>query len=82
MMGCSGISWTTCKQSAPRSRQITTTSPQHSIFSGRVLFLTPKQRCQSTEGHNNSNNNGENIKTNKIAIKGDCGARQPLPHSA
>ena len=46
----SGISWTTCKQSAPRSRQITTLTPHHSIFTGRVLFLTPNQQCQSTEG--------------------------------
>ena len=28
------------KQSAPRSRQITTTTPHHSIFIDRVLFLT------------------------------------------
>ena len=39
--GCSGISWTTCKQSAPRSRQITTPTP-HTIFTGRMLFLTPQ----------------------------------------
>jgi len=25
--GCSGISWTICKQSAPHSRQITTPTP-------------------------------------------------------
>ena len=47
----SGISWTICKQSAPRSRQITTTTPHHSIFTGRMLFLTPKQQHQSTEGN-------------------------------
>ena len=34
----SGISWTICKQSAPRS-----------IYTGRMLFLTPNQQCQSTE---------------------------------
>ena len=28
----SGISWTICKQSAPRSRQITTPTPYHSDF--------------------------------------------------
>jgi len=41
-----------CKQCAPRSRQITTSTPQknHSIFTGRMLFLTPNQQCQSTEG--------------------------------
>ena len=49
-MGRSGISWTICKQSAPRSRQITTSTPHHSIFTGRMLFLTPNQQCQSTEG--------------------------------
>jgi len=28
----SGISWTICKQSAPRTRHITTSTPHHSIF--------------------------------------------------
>jgi len=46
VLGCRGISWTICKQSAPRSRQITTPTPRHSISS----FLSPNQRCQSTEG--------------------------------
>ena len=32
VLGCSGISWTTCKQLAPRSRQITTPTPHHSIL--------------------------------------------------
>ena len=53
MMGFSdgsGISWTICKQSAPRSRQITTPTPHHSIFIDRMLFLTPNQQCQSIEG--------------------------------
>jgi len=36
----SGISWTICKQSAPRSRQITTPTPHHSIFTDQMLFLT------------------------------------------
>ena len=31
-LGCSGISWTICKQSAPHSRQITTPTPYYSIF--------------------------------------------------
>ena len=30
--GGSSISWTTCKSSAPRSRQITTPAPHHSVF--------------------------------------------------
>ena len=48
--GCSGISWTICKQSAPHSRQITTPAPLQSIFPGRMVFLTTNQQCQSTEG--------------------------------
>ena len=46
----SGISWTIRKQYASCSRQITTTTPHHSIFTGQMLFLTPNQQCQSTEG--------------------------------
>jgi len=46
----SGISWTTCKQSAPRSREITTPTSYHSIFTGRMLFLMPNQQFQSNEG--------------------------------
>jgi len=38
-----GISWSICK-SAPRSRQITTPAPHHSVFTGRMLFLTPNQQ--------------------------------------
>jgi len=37
----SGISWIICKQSACRSRQITTPTPHHSTFTDRMLFLTP-----------------------------------------
>ena len=48
----SSISWTICKQSAPCSRQITTPTPHHSMFTGRTLFLTPNQQCQSTDGQN------------------------------
>jgi len=49
VLGYSGISWTICRQSAPRCRQITTPAPHHSIFTGRMLFLIPNQHCQSTE---------------------------------
>jgi len=45
----SGISWTICK-SAPRSRQITTLAPHHSVFTGRMPFLSPNQQRQSSEG--------------------------------
>jgi len=41
----SGISWAICK-SAPRSRQITTPEPHHSVFTGRMPFLTPNQQRQ------------------------------------
>ena len=44
----SGISWAICK-SAPRCRQITTPAPHHSVFTGRMLFLSPNQQRQSTE---------------------------------
>jgi len=37
----SGISWTVCYQPAPCSRQRTTSTPHHSSFTGRMLFLTP-----------------------------------------
>ena len=40
VLGCSGISWTTRKQPAPRSRQTTTSAPHHSICTGRMLILT------------------------------------------
>ena len=45
----SGISWAICK-SAPRFRQITTPTPHHSFFTGRLPFLPPNQQRQSTEG--------------------------------
>ena len=51
-MGGSGISWTICKSFAPRSKQITTPVPHHSVFTGRMPFLPPNQQRQSTEGTN------------------------------
>jgi len=50
VLGCRGISWTICKQSAHCSRQITTLTPHHPIFTGWMLFLTPNQQRQSIEG--------------------------------
>jgi len=50
VLGCIGISWTVCEQSAPCSRQVTTPTPHHSIFTYQMLFLTPNQQRQSTEG--------------------------------
>jgi len=46
-----GISWTVWKSFAPSSRQITMPVIHHSFFTGRMLFLTPIQQCQSTEGN-------------------------------
>ena len=69
-MSSSGISWATCKP-APSSRQITTPAPNHSVFTGRMIFLLPNQQRQSTEGrssdtkcsskHNNKLRHGETI---------------------
>ena len=39
--GDSGISWALCKSFAPRSRQITTPVPHHSVFTGQMPFLSP-----------------------------------------
>ena len=39
-----------CKQSALRSTQITTPTPRHSFFTGRMLLLMPSLQCQNTEG--------------------------------
>jgi len=50
----SGISWAICK-STPRSRQITTPAPRHSVFTGWMPFLLPIQQHQSTEGTNDNN---------------------------
>ena len=45
----SGISWAICK-SAPRSRQITTPAPHHSVFYRPDTLPPPNQQRQSTEG--------------------------------
>jgi len=31
VLGCSGISWSRCKQSAPHSRHVTTSTPHHRL---------------------------------------------------
>jgi len=35
---------------SPRSRQITTPVSHHSVFTGRMPFLSPNQQHQSTKG--------------------------------
>jgi len=70
--GGSGINWTICRPSAPCSRHITTPSPHHSVFTGRMPFLPPNQQRQSTEGkellicmhiivHNTAQNSSDNF---------------------
>ena len=44
-----GISWSTCKPSAPHLRQITKPATYHSTFTSWILFRTINQR---TEGNN------------------------------
>ena len=58
----SGISWTIYKQSAPRSRQTTTPTTHHSIFTDRMLSLTPIQQCQSIDGSSTEGGNYTEIK--------------------
>jgi len=45
-------------------------APHHSIFTGRMLFLTSNQQCQSTEGpHSNNNNKKKLFKTRLPTLK-------------
>ena len=77
----SGISWTIFKQSAPRSRQITTPTPHQSMFTGRMLFLAPNQQCQSTEGNYSMVVQLQSeIKTYNLLEA--MGARTPMPPTA
>jgi len=39
VLGWQWYRWTICKQPAPRSRQITTSTPHHSMFTERMLFF-------------------------------------------
>ena len=50
----SGISWTVCKQPAPRSRQTTTPTPHHSVFAVRMLFLTNSVEALKAHGERES----------------------------
>jgi len=54
-----------CKQFVPRSREITTPTPHQSMFTGWMLFLTPNQQCQSTDGNSTEGNKEQN----KISLK-------------
>jgi len=52
MVRGTGISWPICK-SAPRPRQITMPAPHHSVFTGRMPFLSPIQQHQSMKARFN-----------------------------
>ena len=68
VLGCSAISWTICKQSC--SRQITTPTPHHSVFTGRLLFLMPYQQFQSTKKSKITNSNLSTIsETDRISLR-------------
>jgi len=63
----SGINWTMYKQSASHSRQITTPTPHHSSFTGRMLSLAPNRvktlKAQILNYRNNILFNNQNGKT-------------------
>ena len=48
---CHPASSTICKQSAPRSSQITTPTPYCSILQAECSFWLVSQQCQNTEGY-------------------------------
>ena len=52
VLGCSGICWTICKQSAPRSWQITTPTPTSSL--NRLDALPDAQPTVSEQGRRNA----------------------------
>jgi len=43
---------------------------KHPAFTGRMLFLSPKQHCQSTEGKDFRDNDDKNIKLEELADPG------------
>jgi len=73
--GGSGITWTICKSFAPHSRQITMPVPHHSVFTGRMPFLPPKQQRQSTKGTHHHHNH---FTTLFLGPSGSAGARREL----
>ena len=72
VLGCSGISWAICKQSAPRFRQIATPTPHRSVFTGRMLFLPPNQQCQSTEGKRSVHHNHAHAPACSMVVLTNC----------
>ena len=68
--GCSGISWTICKQSAHRCRQMS--APHHSIFTGRMLFQMPNQQYRRTTVYTLYTNSVNRLPFAKICILNIC----------
>ena len=74
----SGICWVICK-SAPRPRQITTSAPHHSVFTGRMPFLPPYQQRQSTDGKYVWNTYDTYRRTLFVYIDGSAVVVDPVP---
>ena len=79
VLECSGISWTTCKQSSCRSGQITAPTPHRSVFTCRTSFLQPNQQCQSTVRQNQSKQVTPNYQPNSFAIEVSYLRDNPCP---
>ena len=73
--GVLGCSVCKCIQFAPHSIQITTSTPHHSIFLGRMLFLTPNQQCQSVDGVSTEGFYITYLKQQKILPHCHCAAK-------
>ena len=65
---------------APSSRQITTPTPHQSIFTGRMLFLTPIQQCQSIHisQHSTSDVKCSPVPQPRFSASGTEAAKSPL----
>ena len=62
------------RPTTPRSRPITTPTPHHSNFTGQMLFVTPSQRYQSTEGRRHYTALiSDKFVTAIICVHGRCG---------
>jgi len=51
VLGCSGISWTICKQSAPCSGEITTPTPHHSLLQAGCSFWRPSDSVKTLKAY-------------------------------
>ena len=74
-MDGSGISWTICKQSAPRSRQITTTTPHHPIFyrldalsDAQPTYIYIHTILYSAKNHENESEERQRCKSTEYSV--------------